>query len=311
MLPNSMDLMLGLTSLQAVRDHGTVTEAAAVLNRSPSAVSAQIKRLGALADRPLTTPTGRRVTLTPYAHRLIDEGMPLALELTELLTTRDRDPARRLTGQVRVAAFATALRGGVLDAVGALRRDEPDLSVTLTEADPAEAVELLHRGRVDLAVIHHWESQPLPLPNGTSNLPLGVDPADVVAPARIADERRAWEPPHLAGYDWISTSPGTLCATWLRTMFARHGLNPTIACHAPGFALHLDFVAAGLGLALVPRLGRGTLESQVRTLRLDESTPRRHVSLILRTAQRSDPAIDRVGRALAAHLTPSLDPPAR
>lgn len=311
MLPNSMDLILGLTALEAVRDHGTVTEAAAVLSRSPSAVSAQIKRLAAVADRPLTTPTGRQVALTPYAHRLIDEGMPLAARLTELFTARGEHREQRLTGRVRVAAFATALRGGVLDAVADLRGDEPDLSVTLTEADPAEAVELLHRGRVDLAVIHHWESQPLALPNGTSRLPLGVDPADVVAPKQVAAGRRTWEPTHLAAYDWISTNPGTLCATWLQTMFARHGLNPTIACHAPGFALHLDFVAAELGLALVPRLGRGALASQVRTLSLNETTPRRHVALTSRAAQRTDPAIDGVGRAIAARVTPGLEPPTR
>lgn len=302
---NTMDSVAGITALEALRAHGTVTEAAAVLGRSPSALSAQIKRMAAALGRPLTTPTGRRVALTPHAHRLIDEGLPLLSSLGELFAAGHLDA--ELTGTVRVAAFSTALRAGVLDATAQLRRDHPRLTVTLLEADPEQAVQAVHHGVADLAVIHNWKGQHRPLPGTETARLIGVDLADVLGGASLGE--RTWTTTELAEHDWISTGPGTICHSWLTTMFSELGMAPKIICHAADFALHLEFVAAGLGLALVPRLGRPALADHVRTVPLVEPTPRRQVSIAVRTAQRDDPTLSAVRDQLAGFVGRSLLPP--
>ena len=156
-----MDEVACLRALAAVRTHGTVTAAASVVRISPSALSQQVKRLERATGRRLTTSSGRRIVLTPAAHALLDQALPLAEELDHVLTTAGSTPAgqgkaEQVSGHVRVAAFATAVRDHVLGALAALRAQQPGLTWSLVEMDPDRALPALSAGAVDLALVHHW-----------------------------------------------------------------------------------------------------------------------------------------------------------
>lgn len=294
-----MDELSAFRALRAVSDHGTVTAAAGVLRLSPSAVSQQIKRLERLTRQDLLTPSGRRVTLTPAAHTLLDTAGP-AVDHLEAVLGLARSPSDAVSGQVRVGAFTTAIRHGVVAAVAELRKTHPALTCSLAEVDPMQALHALSAGTIDVAVTHHWDGQPQPSSASLTAVEVGNDVADVLC-------RRETSLPanptftDFADYNWVSTGAGTLCHAWLTRLFADHRIRPRILMEISDFSLHIDFVAAGLGLALVPRLGRPTLPDTVRAVQLAEP-PQRRMYVVTRSRQTGDAAI----RAVSEQLTSSL-----
>ena len=284
------DLSL-LRVLAAVRDLGTVTEAGAVLGLSPSAVSQQLKRLGRRLEAPVTVRSGRRVTLTPIAHDLLERATPLLDQLEEVL--RNLPPASgSISGKVRVAAFTTAIRAGVPSALAHLRALHPRLAFELIELDPDDAYRAVASGRVDLAVVHHWEGQEPLTHSSITTRRVGRDVADVIARKDDFPTHLGSQPLEaLSAHDWVSTGRGTLCHSWLVSMFAEAGRAPQITAQLSDFTLHLDFVRAGLGLALIPRLGRSPLPEDLAVLKLAHP-PARMVAIATRHVQRHDRAIE-------------------
>lgn len=306
-----MDELATLRALQSVKEHGTVTAAAAVLRLSPSAVSQQLKRLEKATGRSLLTPTGRRVTLTPEAHALLDEAGPVVTRLEAILGVSSGRETQ-VVGHVRVAAFTTAIRHGALTAIAEVQDQHPQLTCSLAEMDPGEAYHALSAGMVDIAVTHHWQGQQAPVYPAITVSPLVDNTADNTADDLVddvadvichRDHSLAQSPglEDLATYSWVSTGAGTICHSWLIHMFALHGHRPRITAEISDFALHVPFVAAGLGLALVPRLGRPELPGEVRVLEL-EDPPARKIGIALRTHQVNDNAISVVDAALRSHL---------
>lgn len=288
-----MDDLGPLRVLAAVRDLGTVTEAGAVLGLSPSAVSQQLARLGRQLGTPLTVRSGRRVALTPAAHGLLERATPLLEQLEEVLHTLGPG-SEQISGRVRVAAFTTAIRAGIPSTLAGLRDQHPRLVLELIEADPDDAYRALASGRVDLAIVHHWEGQYPAVYPTIDTRRLHHDVADVIARRDHPVTRsREHTVATLATYDWVSTGRGTLCHAWLASMFAQAGQAPQITAELSDFTLHMDYVSAGLGLALIPRLGRPSLPGELTALALPDP-PARIVSIATRHTQRHDQTLQAV-----------------
>jgi DNA-binding transcriptional LysR family regulator len=66
------------------------------------------------------------------------------------------------------------------------------------------------------------------------------------------------------------------------------------------FASHLALVAAGLGIALVPRLGRGALPAGTVAVRVHDPVPARESIVLWRRSQSRSPAVRAVVDALSA-----------
>ncbi|AKE89203.1 LysR family transcriptional regulator [Rhodococcus aetherivorans] len=289
----------GLVALRALRDHGTVTEAASALGYTPSAVSQRVKRLERRLGAALTAPAGRRVVLTPAAQRLLDDAEPLLGQLESAFFRVSG--SSRIAGAVTVAAFTTAIRAGIPAALASATMGRPDLSVRVVEADPVDAALRVATGRADVAVLHHWRSLPRVLPDTLVAEHVLDDGADVIVradhPPALGE---TLSPQQLSSSDWVSTGEGTLCHEWLMSMFAGHGLRPRITCTSSDFDIHLDFVRAGLAAALVPRLGRRPLGPDLVAIPAPGAV--RVVSVVRRAGQVDDPTLAHV----VAHLRMSL-----
>jgi DNA-binding transcriptional LysR family regulator len=84
---------------------------------------------------------------------------------------------------------------------------------------------------------------------------IGSDPADLALPAAhplAARDRLLLE--ELTEEPWIAGMKGTICYDWLARTLRAAGHEPRIVHQAAEFATQLAFVAAGLGLAVIPRL---------------------------------------------------------
>ncbi|SDT71581.1 DNA-binding transcriptional regulator, LysR family [Streptomyces sp. TLI_053] len=287
-----------LRVLRAVDECGTVTAAAERLRLSPSAVSQQVSALARQVGAPMLEPYGRRVRLTPAA-RLVLRHAAVVFGQLERAEAELAGYLHGEAGEVRVGAFATAITGLLVPAVSRLREAAPRLTVRVVEAEAAEAVRLLAAGDVDLALSLAVVG-PVGRGSGFVETELLSDPLDVALPPghplagtpglRLAD---------LAAEPWIYGAAGP----WREitaAACARAGFTPERAHTAADWTAILAMVAAGLGVALVPRLasaGRGG-SAVVRALPAD--LPTRRVVAAVRAGTERTPPLRRVLAELTA-----------
>lgn len=292
--------LASLVSLRAVDTHGSVSAAADALGYTPSAVSQQIKRLERQAGVELLERVGRGVMLTGPGRRLVDDGAGL-LEDLERIEAALLAEAGTVAGRLRVTAFSTAMRGLVAPAMAQVLGDHPDLMITLTESEPFDAIDLVAAGHADVAVVHSWGDQALAIPEHLQTTVLARDVADVLVPVghRLAGRTRV-TPHDLVEERWIATAEGTICRRWLTRMYDGTGRPPTIAHQAFEFESHIAMVRVGLGIALVPRLGRQALPDGVVALPVHRPVPSRAITALHRQSMTGSPAVRAVLQAIRA-----------
>ncbi|MBK3557056.1 LysR family transcriptional regulator [Streptomyces sp. MBT56] len=287
-----------LRILRTLRDRGTVTATAEALLMTPSAVSQQLTNLARQLGVDLLEAQGRRVRLTDAAHLVLRhaEAVFAQLERAEAELT---GYLRGEAGEVRVAAFSTAVPALVVPAVRLLRaEDRPGPDVRVREAEAAQAYELLTAGEVDLALSLAAHA-PTARDHRFSLFPLLVDPLDVALPAghpladapglRLAD---------LAADRWIFGGSGPWSEITTAACEAA-GFVPEQAHSAAGWTAILALVEAGMGVALVPRMASREQRREGVVMRvLEADRPRRHVVAAARHGAESGPAVARVLAAL-------------
>ena len=293
-----------LRALHAVAKHGSVRAAAEALHVTTSAVSQQVAKLERETGQVMLERHGRGVRLTDAA-QLLSEHADRILSLVEQAASDLEAIRGAAVGELAIGAFPTAARGLLPSALRALDGSQPQLRVRLREMEPHEAVPLVERGRYDMAIVQDWFNVPLAIPEGLAKAPILDDQADVALPAahRLADRDRV-DLDELSGESWISQSPGAICRDWLVHTLRSRGGEPHIAHMADEYATQLTLVAAGLGISVLPRLGRCDVPPGVRIVRV---TPvlTRHVYAIWRQEAARRPAIRVTVDALRAVATAS------
>ncbi len=290
-----------LKILHAISTFGSVQSAAQALHVSASAVSQQIAKLEQEVDLILVERNGRGVRLTDAGSLLCDrtDGVLATMETIEGELDMFRST---VSGPIHISAFPTAARGLGPDLVLRLRDHHPNLHPLMTEQEPAEAFALLMQGEIDLVIAQDWHNAPVALPKSLSRLALFDDIADIaVSETHQFARRRSVNLGDLALEDWITWPSGEVCHEWLKHSMRSLGHEPRIAHTASEHATQLAFVSAGLGLAVIPRLGRGAVPTGVRMIRTDPAL-HRHVFLAWRTNASRRSAIAAVREAATAMI---------
>jgi len=236
--------MLNLTHLkvlEAVARHGSVTDAAKELHYSQPSVSHHLKRLQAATGATLIQRVGRRIRLT-------SEGKLLAQRATEILgrlNAASVELAARVglrAGRVRVAGFQTILSTVVAKAAAELSRSHPGIELTFVDAHPAEGLEMLRSGHVDIAVIFRHVGTPLE-EEGVRLTHLLDDPLYLVSNQphqRLEDHRDSvW----LGGCEHCRAATITACE--------QAGFSPRMAHSFDDTVIAQSLVAAGIGVAIL------------------------------------------------------------
>lgn len=309
--------LAGVVALRAVATRGSVASAAEALGYTPSAVSQQVKRLERNVGVALLERAGRGVVLTDAGQHLVAASAVVLADLerieADLQLAAGSEvgagvgmapggaPVRPLTGEVRIGAFSTVVRGMLVEALPALRRRHPGLRVPVRESEPWETIALVASGQRDLGIVHRWGGVALAMPDDLVATPLFTDVADVVLPAghRLAG-RAALTPADLADEDWIATFDSTICRQWLRRLFDGVANAPRVVHESMEFASHLELVRAGLGVALVPRLGRGPLGEGLVAVPTAQPASTRDVAAVHRRSMAGSPALQAVLGAVVA-----------
>lgn len=292
--------LAALAGLRAVAEHGSVGAAAEATGFTPSAVSQQVKRLERQLGVPLLERVGRGVILTGDGRHLVEAGERVLADLEQLEAGVHRR-AEVVTGEVRLVAFSTAMRGLVAPVARQLLDEHAALRLGLQEREPWDAVEMVATGRCDVALVHRWGGVPLAVPDHVVTTRVTEDVADLVVPADHPLAARTAVTPHdLLEVDWVATPEHTICRQWLHRMFDGTGRPPRIAHVSFEFESHLALVAAGLGVALVPRLGRAPLGPGLAAVAVHDPEPVRIVDALHRRTMADSPAVAAVLTALRA-----------
>lgn len=296
-----------LRVLHAVHTAGSVVGAARALHVTTSAVSQQMARLEREAGQRLTERHGRGIRLT-------EAGELLAGEAGDLLAHAEQVEARlaahrgTVAGTLSIAAFATAARGLLPAALCDLRSQYPDLSVSLSEQEPHQAIPALRRGDLDLAVVQEWPDTPLAIPGGLARRDLLEDAFDLALPAgHPLAGRDSVAIKELADDEWISWSTGQICHDWLVHTLRACGAQPQVRHTASEHSTQLALVAAGLGTAVIPRLGREPVPASVRLVPINPS-PVRRIYALWRASTALRPAIRATLDALERSSLSGLQP---
>ncbi|MGA4847561.1 LysR family transcriptional regulator [Streptomyces sp. G5(2025)] len=288
-----------LRTLDALARHGSVGGAAAGLHVTTSAVSQQMTKLEREVGQQLLAKNGRGVRLTD-AGRLLAEHAARILSQVERAQADLEEQRGKAVGELRIAAFPTAMRGLLPATLAALRAEHPGLRVGCHELEPAPAVSAVVRADIDMAVVLDWYNKPLPVPDGLVKAPLLDDPADIAMPAAhpLAD-RSEVDLEEFAEDEWITWGEGEFCHEWLMFTLRGKGVEPRIAHRAQEHHTQLALVAAGLGVCVAPRLGRDPMPAGARTVPVRHRV-RRHVYVVWRADADRRPSIRAAVEALRA-----------
>lgn len=299
-----------LRVLRAVADGGSITRAAAALGSSQPAVSQLLARAEERLGHALVLRGGRGATLTHAGQVLADHALHVQAALTA--AREDLDAVGGLSrGRVRLAGFPSASSALVPAVLARLAATAPGVTTTYVEVEPPEALELLRAGEVDVALTFTYvgdEVGAAPDP-GLVTRALGRDPlalvtsagASGVAGAALAGVRSAGTGGAEAGGGvdsaavdlashrearWIGGCPR--CRGHLLASCATAGFVPEIVLETDNAAAVVGLVAAGLGVALLPRLALATtvIPAGVRVDPVDDDLARRVEVVVARGAER-------------------------
>lgn len=276
--------MRRLQALHAVVTTGSVKDAAVLLGYTPSAISQHISTLEAETRTVLLEPAGRGVRPTAAGTMLAGHAADLLDRVAETEAALAALNAGEL-GVLRLASFATAGAELVPPALSDVRKALPGLEIGLRVADHDEAMGLLHSGQVDVAVV---ETHMVPAADRVlTAYPLLIDPFRIVLPRdhRLAN-RKVVGLREAADESWIAIRCEIgCCRIATGNAFQQAGFVPRRTVEADEYWPAQGFVAAGLGLALIPSLALGVQHHGVvvrRVLRTDQ--PERQVLAVTRTS---------------------------
>lgn len=252
---------------------GSFTAAAELLGYTQSAVSRRIATLERSTGGPLFQRLARGVRLTPA-------GVALHRHVVALLERMDRAGEELAAihggsgGTLRVGAFATANVDLVPRALKAFAARHPGVDLRVVEGLTGRLLDRLHGGALDLAVVSDY---PAGLPEGAQTVLLREDELLValqedhpLAAGEVVDLRE------LAGENWIESAPRGQ-PTLLVQACAAAGFTPRSGLRVAEWTGKFGFVAAGLGVTLVPRLAARAVPHGVVLRPLGAHAPRRKV----------------------------------
>ena len=276
--------MLNLGRLQILREvvgRGSFSAAADALSYTQSAVSQAVARLEAetgttlvIRDRRGIRPTAAGATLIRHAEAIFAQVDAAEADLAAVLGVR--------AGRLRVASFPSAGATLMPLAVAAFRRAHPEVALTLAEGEPEEIAPRVRAGEFDLALLFEFPGvQPRRERPSLRSVTLLEDRMDVALPA---DHPLASKPAltlaDLRAQQWVQTSADSPCARHVVRSCLAAGFEPDVAFESDDYDTVQGLVAAGVGVALIPRLALTHFHSGIVVRALAPQSPTRLVTAV-------------------------------
>ena len=233
----------------AVAEELHFRRAAERLHVAQPGLSQQIKVLERRIGVRLLERTSRQVRLTAAGGLLLAESRRLLAE-TERAIDRVRRTGRGEIGRLTVAAIGSATYDVVPRLLRAHRERYPDVEVVLREMSTPAQVHALRAGEIDVGLLR--------LPADTADLATHTVREDRMAlmlPEVHPLARKARIPLRALAREPLIIFPAAPRPSWADTVIAAcrdAGFEPIVTQEAMESATVVSFVAAGIGIAVVP-----------------------------------------------------------
>ncbi|PRX44310.1 DNA-binding transcriptional LysR family regulator [Prauserella shujinwangii] len=288
-----------LRLLRAVVATGSIRASATMLGYTPSAVSQQLAALQRETGLRLFDRAGRGIEPTSAGQTLAAESEPLfeALSRVEALVG---DLRAGRVGSLSIGYFGSAGEAWLPPVVAALHTEFPELRLDLrmterqdtASADPD--IDLFVEGakgeRGTPADVRRLASDPY-----LAVVP-GDDPLAELPELPLAD---------LAARRWVDNDlRNGPCRRILLAACAEAGFTPRFAVETHDYRTAMSFVATGVGITVIPRLGIGGLPAGLRSVPVVSPTPVRHIAVAVKKSIADHPAARRAVELLEAGISP-------
>jgi molybdate transport repressor ModE-like protein len=261
--------MLELKHLRVFREvaeRGSFSAAAETLSYSQPAVSQQIAALERAAGAKLVDRAPGGVRLTAAGRSLMRHAEAILARLAEAEEELEAIEGLR-AGTVRLASFPTGGASLIPPATAAFHDRHPGVELSLSMAEAWEARELVRSGEVDIALLLESGFEPDAQNDRIERIHLLDDPMYVALPADhpLASKRKV-RLASLHDETWMHGShTETSCpdaAIFLRACHAA-GFEPRIVLENDDYAAIQGFVAAGVGVSLIPQLALQSVRDDI------------------------------------------------
>jgi Transcriptional regulator len=280
-----MNLRTLRTFVEVVRQGG-FSQAADVVALTQSTVSKAVKTLEEELGLPLLDRLGHRNELTAAGEIAYRRALVLLAEHHDLVAEiNDLRGLKR--GVLRIGLPPVGC--GVLFATmfATYRSRYPDIDIELTEYGSKRLRECLEAGEVDLAALL------LPVDAGFDYQPVRNEPLMAVLPRSHAlAQRQRIDFADLADSPFILFEAGFALNAKILAACERKGVIPRVAARSGQIDFIVDLVAAGLGVAFLPRmLAHKHQHAAIALIPLDEPHTDWHIALAWRASAHLPPAV--------------------
>jgi len=286
-----------LELLRELAERGSVTAVARATHRTASAVSQQLKILEREAGVPLTERSGRGIQLTSAGRALARTATDVAtaIERAEALWEDFRSQPR---GEVTLVIFPT---GGQMLLPGLLTTIDGMPGLTLHAGDLDSYVTDIADLTADHDIVVADSPSILPAwaERGLTVVPLMREPLDIALPeGHPLGLKKSLSPADLIDQRWIGTPVGLPFDRILRGIETANGVPAHIVQRFADNGIVESLVAAGHGIAILPRYTTRDRENGLITRPLTGVRSSRMISVLVRPDRAERPSVRAVIGAL-------------
>lgn len=273
-----------LTYFLAVAERLNFSRAAEDLHVAQPAISQQIHALETELGVPLFERLGKRVALTEAGKALLPHARQI-LAAVEAARNEIRERGALARGTVSLGSPPTVSTHLLPAKLTAFEHKYPGLDVTLRESGTETLMKLVKGGELDLAIV------------STDFLPASVEAVPfweeayvlAVGSGHPLSGRAAVSMAELADEPFILFPEGYKLREVTLAACRRAGFDPRVALDGGAMQSALQFVAAGLGVALVPEMALMNT-TNIHALQVADQALRRSLGLVWRKGHYLSPA---------------------
>ncbi|MBA1430128.1 MULTISPECIES: LysR family transcriptional regulator [Pseudomonas fluorescens group] len=264
---------------------GSFSQAAEVVSLTQSTVSKAVKTLEEELGTPLLNRLGHRNELTAAGEVAYRRALVLLAEHRDLVgEINDLRGLKRGVLRIGLPPVGCGLLFAAMFAT--YRTRYPDIDIELTEYGSKKLRECLEAGEVDLAALL------LPVDEGFDYQPVRNEPLIAVLPVNHPLARREHiDFTDLADSPFILFEAGFALNAKILAACERKGVVPKVTARSGQIDFIVDLVAAGLGVAFLPRmLAHKHQHAGIALILLDEPHTDWHIALAWRASAHLPPA---------------------
>jgi len=279
-----------LRLLREVDLRGSIAAAAREVGLTPSAVSQQLTILEREAGTPLLDRSPRGVLLTGAGQALVARARAILELLEEARADLDRLTGE-LSGHARIGTVASAAAALVSTAAIRLAAEHVALELTVTVAEPARSIDQLLNGDLDIAIVDVYDGVPIPVPDYLLATDLCTEPLVVISAVGALPGTGEVALSELSGASWVMPPLDAACGQAVRFACRAEGFEPQVRWETDDMLLLVRAVAAGHGIAVLPRMAVADNVAEIEIRPLAGAGMSRRLLALTRSSSQDRPII--------------------